>query len=87
MKSKKTAVPSESVRVIDDRDQVWSSVDNLTVGLTPEERSKRLRDFVDSIPKVKKPEKDYDWLEDAMKRNPKLTREKAIEMAREFGFL
>jgi len=86
MKSKKAARPSKSVRVIDERDQVWSSVDNLTVGMTPEERSKKLREFVDSIPKVKKPEQDYDWLEDAMKCNPNLTREKAIEMAREFGF-
>lgn len=86
MKSKKTAVPSKSVRVIDDRDQMWSSVDNLTAGMTPEERSKKLREFVDSIPKVKKPEQGYDWIEDAMKCNPKLTREEAIEMAREFGF-
>ena len=86
MKSKKVARPSKSVRVIDERDQMWSSVDNLTVGITPEERSKKLREFVDSIPKVKKPEQGYDWLEDAMKRNPKLTREKALEMARAFGF-
>jgi hypothetical protein len=86
VKSKKTAVPSKSVRVIDERDQMWPSVDNLTAGMTPEERSKKLREFVDSLPKVKKPEQGYDWLEDAMKRNPKLTREKAIEMAQEFGF-
>ena len=56
MKSKKTAVPTKSVRVIDERDQMWSSVENLTAGMTPEERSKKLREFVDSIPKVKKPE-------------------------------
>ena len=87
MKSKKTAGPSKSVRVIDERDQMWSSIDNLTAGMTPEERSKKLRGFVDSLPKVKKPEQGYDWLEDAMNRNPKLTREKALEMARAFGFL
>ena len=87
MKSKKVARPSKSVRVIDERDQMWSSVDNLTVGITPEERSKKLREFVDSIPKVKKPELGYDCLDDAMKCNPKLTREKALEMARAFGFL
>ena len=86
MKSKKT-VPTKSVRVIDERDQMWTSIDNLTVGMTPEERSKKLREFVGSLPKVKKPEQGYDWLEDAMKCNPKLTREKAIEMAKEFGFL
>lgn len=87
MKSKKAAGPSKSVRVIDERDQIWSSVENLTAGMTPEERSKKLREFVDSLPKVKKPEQDYDWIEDAMKCNLKLTREEAIEMAREFGFL
>jgi hypothetical protein len=86
VKSKKTAGPSKPVRVIDERDHLWSSVDNLTAGMTPAERSKKLRDFVDSLPKVKKPEQDYDWLEDAMNRNPKLTREKALEMARAFGF-
>ena len=87
MKSKKTAVPTKSVRVIDERDQLWSSVENLTAGMTPEERSKKLREFVDSIPKVKKPEQGYDPIEDAMNRNPKLTRKKAMEMAKEFGFL
>jgi len=86
VKSKKTAGPSKSVRVIDERDQLWSSVENLTAGMTPEERSKKLREFVDSLPKVKKPEQDYDPIEDAMNRNPKLTREKALEMARAFGF-
>ena len=58
MKSKKNARPSKSVRVIDERDQMWSSVESLTVGMTPEERSIKLREFVDSIPKVKKPEQD-----------------------------
>lgn len=86
MKTKKTAGPSKCVRIIDERDQIWSSIDNLTVGMIPEERSKKLREFVGSLPKVKKPEQDYDWLEDALKRNPKLTREKAIEMAKAFGF-
>ena len=87
MKSKKTAGPSKSIKVIGERDQLWSSVDNLTVGMTPEERSKKLREFMGTLPKVKKPEQGYDWLEDAMKCNPKLSREKAIEMAREFSFL
>ena len=87
MKSKKTAVPTKSVRVIDERDQLWSSVENLTAGMTPEERSKKLREFVDSIPKVKKPEQGYDPIEDAMNCNPKLTRKKAMEMAKEFCFL
>jgi hypothetical protein len=87
VKSKKTAVPTKSVRVIDERDQMWSSVENLTAGMTPEERSKKLREFVGSLPKFKKPEQGYDPIEDAMKCNPKLSREKAIEMGRAFGFL
>ena len=86
MKSKKTAGPSKSIKVIDERDQVWSSVDNLTAGMTPEERSKKLREFVDSLPKVKKPEQGYDPIEDAMNCNPTLTREEALKMARAFGF-
>ena len=86
MKSKKTAGPSKTVRVIDERYQMWLSLDNLTLGMSPEERSKKLREFVDSLPKVKKPEQGYDPIEDAMKCNPGLTREKALEMARELGF-
>ena len=86
MKSKKTVGPSKSPRVIDERDQMWSQVDNLTVGMTPEERSKKLREFVDSLPKVKKPEQGYDPIEDAMNCNPTLTREEALKMARAFGF-
>jgi hypothetical protein len=49
--------------------------------LTPEERSKKLREFVSRFPKVQKPEKGYYPVEDAKKYNPKLTREKAIVMA------
>ena len=86
MKPLKNSGPSKYIKVIDERDQMWSSVDNLTAGMTPEERSKKLREFVDSLPKVKKPEQGYDWLEDAMKCNPKLTREEALKMARAFGF-
>ena len=86
MKSRKIAGPSKSPRVIDERDQMWSSVDNLTVGMTPEERSKKLREFVDNPPKVKKPKQGYDPIEDAMNCNPTLTREEALKMARAFGF-
>ncbi len=87
MKSKKIAESSKSVRVIDERDQLWSSVDNLMAGMTPEESSKKLREFVGSLPKDKKSEQGYDWLEDSMNCNPKLTREEARKIAREFGFL
>ena len=86
LKPLKNSGPSKYIKVIDERDQMWSSVDNLTAGMTPEDRSKQLREFVDSLPKVKKPEQGYDWLEDAMKCNPKLTREEALKIARDFGF-
>ena len=86
----KNSAPSKSpVRVIDKQDQTLSSIDNLTGGLTPDERDKRLKEISESIPTAtkSKQQKDYDWLEDAMKCNPTLTREKALKMAREFGFL
>ena len=54
--------------------------------VTPEERSKKLREFVDNPPKVKKPKQGYDPIEDAMNCNPTLTREEALKMARAFGF-
>ena len=88
--SSKNSVPSKSpVRVIDKQDQILSSIDNLTDGLTPDERDKRLKEISESIPTAtkSKQEKGYDWLEDAMNCNPKLTREEALKMAREFGFL
>ena len=141
------------MRVVDEGDPVWSAVDNLTVGLSPQERSRVLIDFVNSLP-LKSPSKQeeveiktfdlqnlpfdpvemamkesariiektnsnveteqdgyyaealrrekvrrlgknlntpseetYDPIEEAMQRYPKLTREKAIEMAKAFGFL
>jgi hypothetical protein len=85
----KNSAPSKSpVRFIDKQDQILSSIDNLTDGLTPDERDKRLKEISESIPTAtkSKQEKGYDWIEDAMNRNPKLTREKALEMARAFGF-
>jgi hypothetical protein len=60
VKTNKTTGPSIAERVIDERYQMWSSVDNLTVGMTPEERSKKLREFVGSLSKVKQSEQDYD---------------------------
>ena len=63
LKPLKNSRPSQSlVKVIDERDQMWSCVDNLTAVMTPEERSKKLTEFVGSLPKVKKPAQDYDWL-------------------------
>ena len=87
--SSKNSAPSKSpVRVIDKQDQTLSSIDNLTDGLAPDERDKRLKEISESIPTAtkSKQEKDYDWLEDAMNCNPTLTREEALKMARAFGF-
>jgi hypothetical protein len=46
--------PSKPIRVLDERDQVWSSIKNLTAGMNPDQRVKFLMDFVDSLPAAKK---------------------------------
>ena len=51
--TKKPSSP-KPIRVVDPQDQVWSSLQNLTAGLSPEERSKKLRAFVNSVPAAKK---------------------------------
>jgi hypothetical protein len=38
------------MRVLDEQDPVWSSLEDLTVGLSPQERYKVLREFVKSLP-------------------------------------
>jgi hypothetical protein len=47
--SKKKSSP-KAVRVVDERDAVWSSVENLTVGLTPDERYEVLKKLDESLP-------------------------------------
>lgn len=47
--TKKQSSP-KPMRVLDEQDPVWSSLEGLTVGLSPQERSKVLRDFVESLP-------------------------------------
>jgi hypothetical protein len=56
--------------------------------MNPEERSRTLRNFVGSLTTGQNTpsEKPYDPIEDAMNRNPKLTREEALKIAKEFGF-
>jgi len=56
--------------------------------MNPEERSRTLRSFVGSLTTGQNTpsEKKYDPIEDAMKLNPGLTREEALEMAKDFGF-
>jgi hypothetical protein len=41
-------------RVIDPLDPLWFSISNLTVGQTPEQASKTLMEFVESLPKQDK---------------------------------
>ena len=50
--TKKQSSP-KPVRVVDERDQVWSSLKDLTVGLSPQERAEKLDQFVQSLPKIK----------------------------------
>jgi hypothetical protein len=52
-KPKKQKTP-KPIRVLDERDQVWSSIRNLTTGMNPDQRVKFLMDFVDSLPAAKK---------------------------------
>ena len=49
--TKKQSSP-KPVRVMDERDPVWSSVKDLTVGLDPKERAKALMQFVGSLKKT-----------------------------------
>jgi hypothetical protein len=49
--TKKQSSP-KPIRVLDEQDQVWSSIKELTVGMTPEERSLALRQFVESLPEA-----------------------------------
>jgi hypothetical protein len=46
--------PSKPIRVLDERDQVWSSIRNLTTGMSAKQRAKFLIEFVESIPAAKK---------------------------------
>ena len=55
MKSKKTSISSNPrVKVIDERDQIWHFIDNLTAGMTPDERYEKLKEISESIPTVDK---------------------------------
>ena len=52
-KPKKQKTP-KPIRVLDERDQVWSSIDSLTVGLSAQERADKLIKFVESLTQPKK---------------------------------
>jgi hypothetical protein len=49
---KKPSSP-KPIRVMDERDPMWSSLNNLTVGMTPQERAEYLIKFVESLTKKK----------------------------------
>ncbi len=46
---KRQSLP-KPVRVVDERDALWSSVEKLAVGLTPDERYEVLKKLDDSLP-------------------------------------
>jgi hypothetical protein len=74
-------------RVLDERDPMWSSLDNLTAGMSAEERASYLIEAVKELTKNDRAaEKPYDPIECALLQHPTLTREKALEVAREFGY-
>ena len=73
-------------RVLDERDPMWSSLDNLTAGMSAQERASYLIDAVKEMTKKDRAaEKPYDPIEDAMKSHPTLTREEALEVVRDLG--
>ena len=47
---KKQSSPKQ-IRVLDEQDQVWSSIKNLTAGMSAEQRSQFLMKLVDSMEK------------------------------------
>ena len=51
--TKKQSLP-KPVRVIDERDQAWSSLNNLTAGMDPHERFRFLNNFVNEVKAMRK---------------------------------
>jgi hypothetical protein len=74
-------------RVLDERDPMWSSLDNLTAGMSAQERASYLIDAVKEMTKKDRAaEKPYDPIECAMKQHPTLTREEALEVVKDLGY-
>lgn len=74
-------------RVLDERDPLWSSLDNLTAGMSAQERASYLISAVKDMTKSgQASEQPYDPIESAMKQHPTLTREEALKMAEAFGY-
>jgi hypothetical protein len=74
-------------RVLDERDPLWSSLDNLTAGMTAQERSRYLINAVKEMTKSGQASaQPFNPIDSAMKSHPTLTREEALEMARDLGY-
>ena len=74
-------------RVLDERDPMWSSLDNLTAGMSAQERASYLIEAVKEMTKKDRAaEKPYDPIESAMKQHLTLTREDVLEVMKEFGY-
>ena len=74
-------------RVLDERDPLWSSLDNLTAGMSAQERASYLMNAVKEMTKSGQASaQPFNPIEDAMKQHPTLTREEALEVVKEFGY-
>jgi hypothetical protein len=74
-------------RVLDERDPLWSSLDNLTAGMSAQERASYLMSAVKEMTKSgQASEQPFNPIDSAMKSHPTLTREEALEMARDLGY-
>ena len=74
-------------RVLDERDPLWSSLDNLTAGMSAQERASYLMNAVKEMTKSGQASaQPFNPIEDAMKSHPTLTREEALEVVKEFGY-
>ena len=74
-------------RVLDERDPMWSSLDNLTAGMSAQERASYLMSAVKEMTKSgQASEQPFNPIDSAMKSHPTLTREEALEMARDLGY-
>jgi len=66
---------------------MWSSLDNLTAGMSAQERASYLIEAVKEMTKKDRAaEKPYDPIESAMKQHLTLTREDVLEVMKEFGY-
>ena len=73
-------------RVLDERGPQWSSLDNLTAGMSAQERASYLMSAVKEMTKSGQASaQPFNLIESAMKSHPNLTREEALEVVKKFG--